>query len=58
MERSGNMLVLGTGFLQRHRLGVAMSEDRINVTPVQPVAGCSTARHARRSHAPLFRLNR
>lgn len=38
MERSGEMLVLGTDFLQRHRIYVAMSQNRIYFTPVQPAA--------------------
>ena len=34
MERSGEMLVLGTDFLRHHRIYVAMSQNRIYFSPV------------------------
>lgn len=38
MERSGEMLVLGTDFLSRHRIYVAMSQNRIYFSPIAPAA--------------------
>ena len=35
MERSGEMLVLGLDFLRRHRVYVAMSQNRIYFTPLR-----------------------
>ncbi len=44
MERSGEMLVLGTDFLKRHRVYVAMSQNRIYFSPVTaPAAQGATA---------------
>ncbi|NNG21584.1 retroviral-like aspartic protease family protein [Telluria aromaticivorans] len=46
MERSGEMLVLGTDFLKRHRIYVAMSQNRIYFSPVTapaPDAQAATA---------------
>lgn len=38
MDRSGEMLVLGLDFLKRHRVYVAMSQNRIYFTPVEAPA--------------------
>lgn len=38
MERSGEMLVLGTDFLKRHRVYVAMSQNRIYFSPLAQAA--------------------
>jgi predicted aspartyl protease len=41
MDRSGEMLVLGLDFLKRHRVYVAMSQNRIYFTPVEAGATAS-----------------
>lgn len=43
MERSGEMLVLGTDFLKRHRIYVAMSQNRIYFSPVAQAAPAAGA---------------
>ncbi|MFC0252604.1 retroviral-like aspartic protease family protein [Massilia consociata] len=43
MDISGEMLVLGTDFLRRHRVYVAMSQNRIYFSPVNPAPAAQVA---------------